>query len=213
MDRKQIVVLQPYTFDVLAFFPAWRDSKHRFHSHLHIPSVSFKLPSQDESLTVIARSDAVSFSIEFLEALHAHANTLPNLWDATARSHVEEQRSQANALAQRTPLPPSPTLSQEFEYQSLLSFNELRSFPRHLHLWLPAPRPHLSLICRVLPRRKGKGRAIDLEDDDVVIVDYRPAPKQCPTDQRSSTKRLRLSSLGSSPDFPAALLPPKDRAM
>ncbi|KAJ7792632.1 hypothetical protein B0H13DRAFT_2689761 [Mycena leptocephala] len=202
MDRKQIVVLQPYTFDVLAFFPAWRDSKRRFHSHLHIPSVSFKSPSQDESLTVIARSDAVSFSIEFLEALHAHANTLPNLWDATARSHVEEQRSQANALAQRTPLPPSPTLSQEFEYQSLLSFDELRSFPRHLHLWLPAPRPHLSLICRVLPRRKGKGRAMDLEDDDA-----------CPTPQRSSTKRLRLSSLSSSPDFPAVLLPPKDRAM
>jgi hypothetical protein len=53
-------------------------------------------------------------------------------------------------------LPHRPSLKNLNINRCCHSMNFARS-PRHLHLWLPAPRPHLSLLCRVLPRRKGKG--------------------------------------------------------
>ncbi|KAJ7839180.1 hypothetical protein B0H13DRAFT_2366935 [Mycena leptocephala] len=175
-----------------------------------------------------------SMETEFLAALHAHANALPNLWDAVARAHVDLQKHQLHTLAQRTPLPPSPTLSQELEYQSLLSFDDETPSPfsskstststRASNSSLPASSrsssssSSSSLI--YLPSSRSLTNPPDLKSRLVLFYwsinglrhnpsDTRQKP-ECQTPQRPPTRQPRLSSLSSSPDFPDVLFAAED---
>ncbi|KAJ6461173.1 hypothetical protein C8R47DRAFT_116008 [Mycena vitilis] len=63
-------------------------------------------------------------------ALQRFVNAPANQWTAAAQAQMHAHQAQLDLLALLTPLPPSPTASQELEYASLLSFEPSPSPPR-----------------------------------------------------------------------------------
>ncbi|KAJ7805282.1 hypothetical protein B0H13DRAFT_2387803 [Mycena leptocephala] len=179
---------------------------------LHPPNVEASLcilwwlplssDSHGEPSTSAPRLDGASFSMDFLAACTHTGCPAQAVGRSSTCSHRFTEASPH--LAQRTPLPPSPTLSQEFEYQSLLSFNndETPSPSRPIYIYVyPClnflPVSFVALIIVVsfvfIPHLSAL----------IAIFDQSTRPETgVSTTATPTTKWPRLSSLSSSPDFP-----------
>ncbi|KAJ7511850.1 hypothetical protein B0H11DRAFT_2214723 [Mycena galericulata] len=73
---------------------------------------------KDEDL---ASKAAVRSSSPDFSALVAYADAPSKRWEAAALAQMRAQQARIHTLAQNTPLPPSPTLSEECEYASLMN--------------------------------------------------------------------------------------------
>ncbi|KAJ7491809.1 hypothetical protein B0H11DRAFT_2397967 [Mycena galericulata] len=75
--------------------------------------------SDDESEPQVLVSTATR-DLDFSD-FEAYAQLLPKQWEAAALASLRAERQRIHALALATPLPPSPTLSEDLEYASLIA--------------------------------------------------------------------------------------------
>ncbi|KAF7371722.1 hypothetical protein MVEN_00028700 [Mycena venus] len=109
--------------DYSHFFPAWRGP--------------INVDLDDQPTRRLPPSTSAASDLDF-SALAAHVNAVLQRWEAAARAYRDAQQARIDALALLTPLPSSPTLSQELEYKSLIAFD-------------PSPPSSLSRNVRISP--------------------------------------------------------------